>query len=76
MESTKLVQWIDEDLVELFDLESDLGEQKNLTVQMPDRTEKMLESLLSIEESIGNLREKGRKALQQRLRKKTRSKNN
>jgi arylsulfatase A-like enzyme len=66
----KIVQWIDEDLVELFDLSKDESEQKNLAEQMPDRTRDMLATLLEMEEQQGNLREKGRKALERRLAKK------
>ncbi len=63
----KIIQWIDDDLVELFDLSVDEGEKNNLAAQMPEKTESMLANLLSTEQSIGNLREKGRKALQKRL---------
>ena len=63
----KLVQWIDEDLVELFDLRTDISEQKNLAAKMPDRTAAMLRSLAAMENSVGNLREKGKKELQRRL---------
>jgi len=66
----KLVQWIDEDLTELFDLSNDIGEQKNLVTKMPDRTAAMSKSLHAMEESIGNLREKGAKELQRRLQRK------
>lgn len=63
----KIIQWIDEDLVELFDLKNDEGEKNNLAKQMPEKAEAMLATLLSTEKSIGDLREKGRKALQKRL---------
>ena len=63
----KIVQWIDEDLIELFDLSNDIGEQNNLASQMPDRTEAMLMKLSEIEASVGNLREKGRLELARRL---------
>ena len=62
----KLVQWIDEDLVELFDLSKDISEQKNLATEMPDRAKAMLRSLLALETSIGNLRAKGEKELRRR----------
>ncbi|MFK8113334.1 MAG: sulfatase [Rubripirellula sp.] len=65
----KVVQWIDEDLVELFDLSHDEGEQNNLAIEMPERTTKMLAKLISTEQSVGNLREKGRKELERRLQK-------
>ncbi|QDT09660.1 sulfatase [Planctomycetes bacterium K23_9] len=63
----KIIQWIDEDLVELFDLSSDIGEQSNLVSQMPDRATAMLSKLNEIEASVGNLRERGRKELERRL---------
>ena len=65
----KVVEWLDEDLVELFDLSTDVGEQTNLAAEMPERTEKMLASLHEVEEDVGNLREKGRKQLERRLEK-------
>jgi len=65
----KLVQWIDEDLTELFDLSNDIGERTNLATKMPDRTQAMLAELLKTEEAIGNLREKGRQELDRRLEK-------
>ena len=63
----KIVQWIDEDLVELFDLNSDIGEQTNLASQMPELTNAMLARLLAKENDIGNLRAKGLKVLNRRL---------
>ncbi|MGB7346462.1 MAG: sulfatase [Pirellulaceae bacterium] len=63
----KIIQWIDEDLIELFDLSNDIGEQTNLASQMTDRTTAMLAKLNEIEANVGNLREKGRKELQRRL---------
>lgn len=65
----KIVQWIDEDLVELFDLSKDTGEQNNLAAKMPERTMAMLARLHETEDEIGNLREKGRKELERRLQK-------
>jgi len=63
----KLIQWIDEDLVELFDLSKDISEQKNLAVEMPERAKTLLAKLLATEEEVGNLREKGRKELERRM---------
>ena len=63
----KIIQWIDEDLVELFDLSKDISEQTNLASEMPERTKTMLATLLKTEENVGNLREKGLKALEKRL---------
>ena len=57
----KIVQWIDEDLVELFDLSKDIGEQTDLATEMPERTKSMLATLLKTEENIGNLRQRGLK---------------
>ena len=65
----KIIKWLDEDLVELFDLNKDVGEQKNLAAQMPEKTKLMLATLLEIEKSVGNLREKGRRSLEKRLEK-------
>jgi len=62
----KIVEWIDEDLVELFDLSKDIGERKNLAETMPERTKAMLAKLRETEASIGDLREKGRKELEKR----------
>ncbi|TWU03344.1 sulfatase [Neorhodopirellula pilleata] len=63
----KLVQWIDEDLTELFDLSKDISERTNLADQMPERAESMLQELLEMEQTVGNLREKGRLELERRL---------
>jgi arylsulfatase A-like enzyme len=65
----KIVRWIDEDLVELFDLEQDVAEATNLAPQMKQKTEKMLAKLLETERSIGSLREKGERELNRRLEK-------
>lgn len=65
----KIIEWIDEELVELFDLSADLGEQKSLAVAMPDRTQTMLKKMHEVERSVGDLREKGRKELERRLQK-------
>lgn len=65
----KVIQWIDEDRVELFDLNSDIGERTNLAERMPDRTKAMLKILLETEQSIGDLRPKGMKELERRLEK-------
>ncbi|WP_201766841.1 sulfatase [Rhodopirellula sp. SWK7] len=63
----KIVQWLDENLVELFNLQNDEGEQTNLASKMPERTNAMLKTLLEMERSQGNLRAKGRRALDKRL---------
>jgi arylsulfatase A-like enzyme len=63
----KVIQWLDEDLVELFDLSKDEGEQTSLTESQPEKTAEMLKQLLAMENEVGNLREKGRKQLDRRL---------
>lgn len=63
----KVIKWLDEDLVELFDLSADEGEQNSLAQQDPSRTEAMLKKLLDIEAEVGNLRTKGRQQLDRRL---------
>lgn len=67
----KIIQWIDEDIVELFDLSNDPGEQKNVAAELPDLTAKLLKTLLQTESEMGNLREKGRQELARRLERKT-----
>ncbi|TWT84635.1 Arylsulfatase [Planctomycetes bacterium CA13] len=62
----KLVMWIDEDLIELFDLSQDISEQRNIAAKMPDRTAAMLKSLKKTEQAIGDLRKKGRKEFRSR----------
>lgn len=71
----KLIQWLDEDLTELFDLRQDIGEQTNLAAEKPEQTAALLKQLLETEEEIGNLREKGRLELQRRLKKTAERKN-
>ncbi|WDI43830.1 sulfatase [Bremerella sp. P1] len=66
----KVVLWLDEELVELFDLHQDPGERYNLADAYPGKTAALLKALLKTEESVGNLREKGRKALERRLERK------
>jgi arylsulfatase A-like enzyme len=63
----KIIQWLDEDLVELFDLSNDEGEQNSLTATKPEMTETMLKKLLAKESEIGNLRELGRRQLERRM---------
>jgi len=63
----KLILWLDEDLVELFDLEEDLGEAANLATAMPEKMEAMLQELLATEAAIGSLREKGLEVTQRRM---------
>lgn len=63
----KLILWLDEDLVELFDLEEDLGEAASLATAMPEKTEAMLQELLATEAAIGSLREKGLEVTQRRM---------
>ncbi len=65
--SYKLIQWIDEDLVELFDLENDPGEKVNLAEQETEVTNKMLAQIKTLEDEVGDMREPGRKALERRL---------
>ena len=65
----KIIEWIDEDLVELFDLSKDPGEKNNLANQMPEKTKAMLEQLKAFETSTGNLRRRGLKQLERRLEK-------
>lgn len=69
----KVVKWLDEELVELFDLKRDVAEKNNLAAAMPDVTSSMLDKLLDIEKSVGNLREKGRRHLDRRLEKRPRN---
>jgi len=63
----KLILWLDEDLVELYDLRTDISETTNLAAEMPERTAAMLARLLETEESVGNLREKGLAATRRRV---------
>lgn len=62
----KIIRWIDEDLVELFDLRHDVRERTNLANEMPDLTTRLLKQLDHLESEIGNLREKGFRELQKR----------
>ncbi len=67
--SYKIIKWLDEDLIELFDLETDPGERNSLAGQMPDRVNEMLPKLLKLESEVGNLRQQGRLQLEKRLQK-------
>ena len=63
----KLILWLEDDLVELFDLSDDIGETRSLATAMPERTQAMLRELLAAEESIGSLREKGLEMTRRRM---------
>ena len=63
----KLILWLDEDLVELYDLSTDISETTNLAGEMPERAEAMLHTLLAQEAAIGSLREKGLAATRRRM---------
>jgi arylsulfatase A-like enzyme len=65
----KLILWLDDDLVELFDLGQDIGETRNVAGVEPERTQAMLEKLLATEQSIGSLREKGLEMTRRRMEK-------
>ena len=62
-----MIKWIDEDLVELFNLENDPGEQFNLAEKEPNRATEMLAQIATLEDEVGNMREPGKKALDRRL---------
>jgi len=72
--SHKLVHWIDEELTELFHLEDDPGEEKNLAGQEPVRVKAMLEKISQLENEVGNLRKPGKRMLDKRLEKASRKK--
>jgi arylsulfatase A-like enzyme len=63
----KLILWLDDELVELFDIERDIGESNNLAAAEPERTHAMLQTLLATELSIGSLREKGLEMTRRRM---------
>ena len=41
----KLIEFFEDNRVELFDLKNDIGEQKNLAIQQPDKAAELLKSL-------------------------------
>ena len=49
----KLVEWFEDGSVELYNLADDIGESKNLAVQMPDQARKMQVDLASWRADIG-----------------------
>jgi len=49
----KLIEFFDPGLVELFNLEEDLGETTNLADQMPEKVKEMLELLHAWQEEVG-----------------------
>jgi len=63
----KLILWLDDDKVELFDLSEDISENTNLSTRHPERTQAMLQTLLATEGAIGSLREKGLEMTQRRM---------
>ncbi len=48
----KLIEWFDNDTTELFDLSSDIGEQKNLADQHPDVVERLRSQLQSWQRDV------------------------
>jgi arylsulfatase A-like enzyme len=65
----KVILWLDDDVVELFDLREDIGETSSLADAEPARARAMLRELLATEQAIGSLREKGLELTQQRMEK-------
>jgi len=49
----KLIEFFDPGLVELYNLEEDLGERNNLAQQMPEKTREMLVMLHAWQEAVG-----------------------
>ena len=70
----KIHEWFDEGSLELYDLESDPGEQNDLSKQMPEKAKELHDKMLAIEASIGNYRKQGLRSTQKRLEKKNKSK--
>ncbi|WDE97794.1 sulfatase [Lentisphaera profundi] len=63
----KIHEWFDEDSIELYDLENDPGERKDLSKQMPEKTKELHGKMLAMEESVGNYRKQGLRSTQKRL---------
>lgn len=63
----KLIQWLDDDSLELFDLRQDPGETTNLADQHPDRVASMQKQMLALEQETGDLRKRGQQSVQRRL---------
>jgi len=67
----KVIEWLDEDIIELFDLQNDEGEQVNLAKKMPEKTQKLLNQMHKIEATFpGDKREEGRMAAEKRQQRK------
>lgn len=49
----KLIEWYEDDRVELFDLESDLSEKNNLAQSEPERVRALLEELHAWQKEVG-----------------------
>ena len=65
----KVIEWLDEDMTELYDLSKDPGEHTDISSQMPEITNDLLAKLHKLEEEVGNQREAGAKYLEKRLKK-------
>ena len=58
----KAFEWLDEDLVESFNVRENVGERASLAAEKPDLTRELLAKLHATEAEIGDLRAEGRKA--------------
>ena len=71
----KIIEWFDEESIELYDLESDIGEKNDLSQSLPEKTKELHAKMLAMEKSIGNYRKQGLRSTQKRLEKKAKPKN-
>ena len=49
----KLIQWFEDDALELYDLEADLGERENLVKTLPEKTAELKKLLQNWQQEIG-----------------------
>ena len=63
----KVIEWFDEQTIELYDLEADKAEKNDLSSQMPEKTKELHDKALAMEKRIGNYRKQGLRSTQKRL---------
>ena len=63
----KVIEWLDEDKIELYNINEDISEKTDISEKYPDITKNLLKKMYEIEQDVGDHREAGRLQLKRRL---------
>ena len=63
----KVIEWLDEDKIELYNINEDISEKTDISEKYPDIKKRLLAKMHEIEQDIGDHREAGRLRLKRRL---------